>query len=296
MAAVQPDRLSSLPPELLLKILALLPPRDLCRLRPLSGFFAAFVALHKSSLAHDTVTTHRTRLRNRFQSLLSLAGLDLIGIIDRYYGYYGDACFAVAEESGRRSYPILSGMFMISWHLRPEALRNIDKQAFQQGVYESMVDFLFCHRYMHGNLQDNRDTDLYDAATYLWATLEHTAVYGGIAEENAEYFRAKVQDKSLFKGPRYGDSNRRRVPRFPITPRLGYEYPRCPMYNRFCRRLLFTKILQLPSLWPGLAYFVKSARMEGLVYAACTHETPEGTRLMKSPLFQATLLEETFLI
>ncbi|KAK6420567.1 hypothetical protein LTR95_016925 [Oleoguttula sp. CCFEE 5521] len=84
------DHLSSLPTELPIKILEVIPIREVCQLRILSRPFQALVDSNEEAITLLTICSNRTRLLSRMHWLINLENLDLIDIIDRYCSYYGD--------------------------------------------------------------------------------------------------------------------------------------------------------------------------------------------------------------
>ncbi|OQO06761.1 hypothetical protein B0A48_08549 [Cryoendolithus antarcticus] len=126
----------------------------------------------------------------------------------------------------------------------------------------------------------------------FWEAVETMAASYDAPVNDVEYLRARVQDKALFHGPHC--TIQLGLPKYPLTPRMGFPFPRCPVYVRNCGEVLLPN-LKLPHLVMGFAYLVKSSRMQEMAYAACTYEEPNDTQLMNSPLCQAALLENLFL-
>ncbi|KAK6430863.1 hypothetical protein LTR95_012980 [Oleoguttula sp. CCFEE 5521] len=258
-----------------------------CRLRGLSRFFQNLIDRHESALVKSTVKSHRARLTARHKWLTKVEGLNEIDIMHRYFSYYGDICL---DPVGGAEPPVVNGLFLHAEHHSPESVGAMNPDLFCELMVTWVNFFRTCHNTMHEAAVVTEE--MHDEARGCWEIIEAT-FSSDRHGERAEVIRARLQDKNLFAGPRFRDVYG--SPKYPITPRNGYHFPRCPTYNAVCRESLVGKVLGLPRLWRGLAYFVKSCRMQELVYAACTAKDRASTQRMESPLFQAALLEEMFL-
>ncbi|OQO09964.1 hypothetical protein B0A48_04319 [Cryoendolithus antarcticus] len=209
----------------------------------------------------------------------------------RYISYYGNLNIKSTFDNG----PLLIANLLVHTHLnRNPTSATYALGTFYKATLNLVLLFHSCHVLMHDGkaVEAANALALQDSLRTSWQAVENLASIHGAPMNDPEYLRARVQDKTLLDGPHHAVVLG--VPKYPITKRMGFQFPACPLYTRNCTEVLL-KTLGLPTVGGGFAYCVKSLRMQEMAYAACTYEEPIDTQLMNSPLCQAALLEDMFL-
>lgn len=83
------DHLTALPNELLVNIVEQLPPREICLLRVQNRHMRTFVDENEGALTREALSVHHDRILQEYKLLTDFTGLDFIGVLMRYYRYYG---------------------------------------------------------------------------------------------------------------------------------------------------------------------------------------------------------------
>ncbi|KAK6432125.1 hypothetical protein LTR95_011704 [Oleoguttula sp. CCFEE 5521] len=289
MAAVASSRLTSLPAELLIKILELLPVRETFRLRIISRVLKGFVDKHEKALARITAECHRQRLLDRLRWLLDLDGLSLLDILHRYTSYYGHIGLESPHDNGQTVLPSVIGMTLA---YKFPKLSDDDSMEVGEKMLDFWLCFMECHKWMHCHSFSENNSEAYAEIKRTWERAEIQAAHLTDPDNVVEYLRARLQDRSLLQGPRYTDKHG--LPRFPITSRPGLQDLGQGLFFSECGSLLRERF-QLPfPLKAGFAYCVKTQRRQDIVYITSTSTEPWKTALLRSPFRQAAMLEEMF--
>ncbi|OQO09959.1 hypothetical protein B0A48_04314 [Cryoendolithus antarcticus] len=149
------DRLTSLPTELLTKVLEVLPVREIYGLRIVSGDMKNFIDSNEDVLVHRTILSTLTRLYARFSWLMRLEGLGFIDILRRYCYYYGDVELDTAKH-GQPIFTAMLGETLIAKFLTTE---EEERNATAFKVLELWMCFLTCHVWIHRGSSSSLDAN-----------------------------------------------------------------------------------------------------------------------------------------
>ncbi|KAK6430487.1 hypothetical protein LTR95_013360 [Oleoguttula sp. CCFEE 5521] len=262
------DRLTSLTTELLVKVLEVLPARDISKLRAVSRGLCDFVDKNEVAIVRHTIMSNRKRLVSRIRWLMDLRNLDLIDIVHRYCSYYGN----IEAMSMEIKHIILGTMVTETFNCNFEELRDEEKLKLVSKMTDFFLNFKRCHNWMRRQTAPSQNlASKYAKIKRVWVELQSTALQLTDPVSNIDYLIARLQDGKLMRGPHY--TTKQGVPRYAITPRV-----------------LMGKILGLPAPLEGLGYCVKTEGMQKMVHDACG----QG-QIYPSDLRLAALIEEMFL-
>ncbi|OQO06754.1 hypothetical protein B0A48_08542 [Cryoendolithus antarcticus] len=291
MAAIPPDRLTSLPAELLTKVLESLPVRETSRLRIISSEFRDFIDRSEEALARMIADCHSQRISNRLSWLIRIKDVSLLNILHHYSSYYGNMAF-VTRFRGREW--IIISVVQTTLDSKYPTLSSDDRTIVSSNVIDLWHHFADCHHWMHNRSASEESDQAYVNMKQNWELVEGWAALHALDDpmNNVAYLRAPLQDRNLLQGPRH--TSKHGLPQYPITARNRLRGFGSSDVLRRSYSLLRERF-RLPSpLVGGLGYCVKMQRGQDMVYITCTSTEPWKTALLQSPFRQAALLEEIF--
>ncbi|KAK3058554.1 hypothetical protein LTR09_000118 [Extremus antarcticus] len=127
------DRLSAVPPELLIDIFSYLPASDMCRTRVLSKPWKDFVDANETRISLPTIRYHQQRLRSTYDALLYAYDVAFDELFKRIIGHYG------IPGSANTQLEILGRLCGYYTTTRFHALQRTD----QRGLTEALRSFAY---------------------------------------------------------------------------------------------------------------------------------------------------------
>ncbi|OQO09965.1 hypothetical protein B0A48_04320 [Cryoendolithus antarcticus] len=283
------DRLTTLPVELVLAILTVLPMRQIVQLRQLSRHFRELVDGNKSTLTRQSLAYNRSRLRSRHQRLTDFRGLELVDVVHQYISYYGIIYESNDLEVVRVPYPPIF-------------------KSFRATLIESTPGFARARRVAHEKLWwfistlqracAERDGETRVSECHPMLEMEDFFPRAAPMDRRAPFFGnrdnliAKLENKDLFCGPHYTRVHGK--PQYFLTFRMGMSdcleayYPRPWDYGG---TEVTSRILLLPDLKQRFSYCIKTQAMASIFWDAAA----EVGDFAASRFRQAAVLEEMFI-
>ncbi|KAK6434051.1 hypothetical protein LTR95_009767 [Oleoguttula sp. CCFEE 5521] len=279
-----PDRLTDLPPELLLDVLTFLPIRRIIQLRQVSRCFMRIIDGSEASLTRHGISYNRGPLNFRIKWLTDFQGLDLLDIVERYQAYYGpiDDMFdqkasSVLRQSlceaarGYATVNVVAGRIRRQWEVVDFAMVLAARRADPACRWRPWK----CA---------NGATDI--RLAYLKEYLQRST----FEVQAGERLELQVRDKEPFGGRGYTVING--LPKHFLTWRKSLYLLQLPDTFDHCALEMFCDIFDLPPVEEcKLSYCIKTKEMAQLVRDATARERDLAASLFR----QAAVLEELFI-
>nr|OQO19082.1 hypothetical protein B0A51_12442 [Rachicladosporium sp. CCFEE 5018] len=288
-AFTRPERLTTLPPELLVEVLILLPIRQIVQLRQVNRHFRQLVDGNEAAITRHSLAYNQWRLGSRHRRLTDFRGLELVDAVHEYYSYYG----LIYDFSGARELRTPSRLIRAS--LRSNFPRSFPDPAGVQSVpFAELSSFVSALQAsctdMHGDPRAEKHRPVSEkrvphplAEMLGW----NTPLFG-----DPESLQKKLQNATLLRGPHHtlvhGTPEHLVTWRTDMSPRLQ---DKIPLFWDHRGTRVTSQILQLPDLEHNFSYCVKTEAMASVFWDAAD----DKFGFIESPFRQAAVMEELFI-